>query len=201
MSSVSRKVIAQVTLSIDGYSAGPPDDGMGGMAFLQEHASHEQTSTYFEGVWRGASTALMGRTNYEGFHSFWPSVAGNPEAAPRDRDLATWLDTVEKVVFSRTLEKAPWQNSRIAEKEPAAEVRDLKNTSGRDILVLNSASIIRQLMEADLVDELRLQVVPAVLGGGGSLRFFDGEPPYTTWQLGGACTLSTGAVALHYVRN
>jgi dihydrofolate reductase len=199
MPTTGRKVIAQVTLSIDGFSAGRPDDGTGGMAFLLAHASHEHTSTYFEGVWRGADTALLGRTNYEGFHGFWPSVATDPGASPRDRDLASWLDAVEKVVFSRTLDKALWQNSRIAERELADEVRALKDADGRDILVLNSASIVRQLMEAELVDELRLIVVPAVLGEG--LRFFTGTPPYSTWRLGGATTLSTGAVGLHYVRD
>jgi dihydrofolate reductase len=195
---MSRTLIAQVTLSIDGYSAGSPDDGAGGMSFLLEHASHEHMSTYFEGVWRGASTAVMGRTNYEGFHGYWPPVAQDPNASPRDRDLASWLDTVEKVVFSRSLDKAEWQNSRLAEKELPEEIRDLKEAPGRDILALNSASVIRQLLEADLVDELRIVVVPTVLGGG--LRFFDGNPPTTAWQLGGACTLSTGAVVLHYVR-
>ncbi|MGC7098615.1 dihydrofolate reductase family protein [Amycolatopsis lurida] len=193
-----RKVIAQVNVSIDGYSAGTPDDGMGGMAFLQEHASHEQMSTYFEGVWRGADTAVMGRTNYEGFHGFWPSVVTSPDASPRDRELAMWLDTVEKVVFSTTLEKAEWQNARVAKQDLETEIRELKNAPGRDILVLNSASVIRALIAADLLDELRIAVLPAILGGG--LRLFDGNPAYSTWRLGGACTLTTGAVVLHYVR-
>ncbi|WP_232660588.1 dihydrofolate reductase family protein [Pseudonocardia sp. TRM90224] len=199
MSGTTRKLITQVTLSIDGYSAGPTSDGMNGMGFLQEHASHEHSSTYFEGVWRGADTALLGRTNYEGFHSYWPLVVHDEDAAARDRDLATWIDTVEKVVFSRTLDKVEWQNSRLAEQELEAEVRALKSAPGRDILVLNSASIIRQLLAAGLVDEMRIMIVPAVLGKG--LRFFEGEPPYTTWQLGGVKTLTTGAIALHYIRN
>ncbi|MDI5978261.1 dihydrofolate reductase family protein [Amycolatopsis magusensis] len=193
-----RKVVAQVNVSIDGYSAGSTDDGMGGMAFLQEHASHEQMSTYFEGVWRGADTAVVGRTNYEGFAGFWPPVAEDPDASPRDRDLATWLCTVEKLVFSRTLDKVEWQNSRLATQDPAAEIRDLKNTPGRDILVLNSASIIRQLLSAELIDELRISLLPATLGGG--LRLFEGNPPYSTWHLGGVATLTTGAVILHYQR-
>ncbi|AXB44646.1 dihydrofolate reductase family protein [Amycolatopsis albispora] len=194
----SRKVVAQVHVSIDGYSAGSPDDGMGGMAFLQDHASHEQSATYFEGVWRGADTAIMGRTNYEGFHGFWPSVVHSPDASPRDRDLATWLDTVEKVVFSTTLEKADWQNARVAKQDLETEVRELKAAPGRDILVLNSASIIRALVAADLLDELRITIVPALLGGG--LRLFEGNPPYSTWRLGGVCTLPTGAVVLTYER-
>lgn len=49
----------------------------------------------------------MGRTNYEGYHAYWPQVAGDSEAVGRDRDLATWLDTVEKVVFSRRWRRRP----------------------------------------------------------------------------------------------
>ena len=67
----------------------------------------------------------MGRTNYEGFHGYWPPVAADPQAAPRDRALASWLDEVEKVVFSRTLEEAPWRNSRVA-RDVEAETRALK---------------------------------------------------------------------------
>lgn len=69
---------------------------------------------------------------------------------------------------------------------------------GRDILVLNSASVIRALLDGDLVDELRVNMLPAVLGGG--LRFFpDGLPP-STWRLVGTKTFATGAVGLHYSR-
>ena len=90
----SRRLIAWVVLSLDGLSAGPGGD----MAWLGAHAAHEQVMTYHEGVWRGVSTALMGRTNYEGFYGYWPPVAQDPRSAPRDRALATWLDTVEKGV-------------------------------------------------------------------------------------------------------
>jgi hypothetical protein len=89
----------------------------------------------------------------------------DPETDPRTRDLGTWLDTVEKVVFSRTLQEANWENSRIA-RDIETEVKALKNTPGRDILVLNSASIIQALLRHDLIDDLRMAVVPATLGGG-----------------------------------
>lgn len=105
-----RKIVAFVNLSMDGFSAGPGGD----MAWLVEHALHEQMASYFEGIWRGASTALMGRTNYEGSFQVWPPVAEDPNSAARDRDFATWLDGVEKVVVSRTLKSAEWHNARVA---------------------------------------------------------------------------------------
>ncbi|MBT2226712.1 hypothetical protein [Nonomuraea sp. NEAU-A123] len=58
---------------------------------------------------------LLGRKNYEGFGGFWPSVAKDDAADPRDRSFSEWLNAVEKVVFSSTLKEAPWENSRIVD--------------------------------------------------------------------------------------
>lgn len=121
MPDAERTVIAQANVTMDGMTAGPDGD----LSWLIEHAVSPQMSAYSEGIWRGASTALMGRTTYEGYHGHWPPVAQDPEAAARDRELATWLDTVEKVVFSRTLEEASWKNSRVA-RDVELETRALK---------------------------------------------------------------------------
>ncbi|HZO27346.1 MAG TPA: dihydrofolate reductase family protein [Chloroflexota bacterium] len=161
ISGEQRKHIGWVTLSLDGYSAGPGND----MSRIAEHAGHEQMMAYTEGIWRGVSTAVMGRTNYEGFFGYWPPVAKDPASTPRNRDLAIWLDTVEKVVFSRTMQRAEWQNTRVAS-DLETEIRALKAASGRDILVLNSASIIQALLNSELLDELQLFLVPVLLGGG-----------------------------------
>jgi dihydrofolate reductase len=140
----------------------------------------------------------MGRKNYEGYSAVWPPVARDPNTSPRDRDLANWMETVEKVVFSRTLKDAACQNARIAERDPASEVRELKRAEGRDIIILNSASIIQELLEADLVDELRLNLVPALVGGG--LRLFREGLPRSDWDLASVTTLATGALGLQYTR-
>lgn len=188
-----RTLIAQANVTMDGMTAGPGGD----LSWLIEHAVGPQMAAYAEGIWRGASTAVMGRTNYEGYAAYWPPVARDPSAAPRDRALATWLDTVEKVVFSRTLEEATWQNSRVA-RDVEQETRALKAAPGEDILVLNSASIIQALLRAELIDELRLNVLPSVVGGG--LRLLDEGLPRSDWQLVGALSFETGAVGLHYRR-
>jgi dihydrofolate reductase len=190
----TRTVIASVTVSLDGYSAGPGGDLSG----LVDHAAREQTSAWFEGVYRAADTALMGRVNYEGFHGYWPAVARDPQASPRSRDLARWLDEVEKVVFSRTLSAADWQNARIAERGLEDEVRALAAQPGRDIIVLNSASVIRTLLAADLVDELRLILVPLVLGSG--LRLFAEGLPRSGWSLASLTTLPGGTLGLQLAR-
>ncbi|MFC4494386.1 dihydrofolate reductase family protein [Streptomyces ovatisporus] len=194
-SGARRRIVAWASVSMDGFTSGP--DGPEHDTWLYEHASQEQTGAYFEGIWRGADTALLGRTNYEGFFSVWPSITRDPATDARTRDLGKWLDTVEKVVFSRTLKKADWHNARIAQ-DLEAEVTALRDAPGRDVLVLNSASIIQALLRADLVDDLRFAVVPVLLGGG--LRLFPEGLPASRWSLAETTALKHGAVGLHYRR-
>ncbi|MEV0581866.1 dihydrofolate reductase family protein [Nonomuraea sp. NPDC050310] len=194
-----RKVIADAVVSMDGYtSTGPEDD----MSWAMEHITSEQSEIMYEGIWRGVSTAVVGRVNWEGFTSVWPGLTSDPASSPRTRDLGNWLATVEKVVISTTLEqsdldKTEWTNARVS-RDLEAEVRSLKAAPGRDILVINSASIIKALLKADLIDELWMTVVPATLGGGVRL-LPDGLA--STWRLSHATTIpATGAVALCYRR-
>lgn len=197
----NRKVIANIAMSIDGYVSEPDN----GMAWIGEHAVSDQSARHFEGIWRNASTVLLGRINYEGFHGFWPQVAKDPnigwfppETAQRQYDMAVWMDEVEKVVFSRTLQSVEWSNARLAERELEDEVRALKSSPGRDILVLSSVSVIRALLNANLLDELQLTILPTILGPGGR-RLFDDDVPPSKWRVDQLTTFPSGAVAFQYV--
>jgi dihydrofolate reductase len=183
---MSRTVSANITLSLDGYAAGPGGD----MSWLVETALHEQCASGFAGFYRGVDTVLLGRTNYEGFHGFWPAVADDPAADPRSRDLSRWFDAVEKVVVSRTLDTATWTNSRVTD-DLEGTVRTLRTGAGRGIAVMSSVSVIRALLAAELLDELRITRVPAILGEG--LALFDGPLPRSTWTLESVATIPTGA--------
>ena len=141
---------------------------------MTEHAARPD-DVLVRGVYRNVSTALMRRTNYEGFHGYSPPFARDPETSPRGRDLAIWLDEVEKVVFSRTLTEAKWSDARIAQQEAAEKIAALKRQEGRDIMVVNSASIVHALPRPTWSTGLRLMMVPLVWGGG--LHIFpDGIP-------------------------
>jgi dihydrofolate reductase len=190
-----RRVVAWVTISMDGYTSGP--GGPAQDTWLHEHVRRVSAAAHFEGIWRGASTIVVGRTNYEGFYSVWPGITADPATDPRTRDLGAFLNTVEKVVVSRTLQEAGWENSRIA-RDLESEVRALRNAPGRDILVINSASIIQALLRAGLIDDLRFAVVPMLLGGG--LRLFTEGLPASAWTLTQATILEDGAIGLHYTR-
>ncbi len=195
MSEQQRRVVAWVTISIDGYTSGP--GGPAQDTWLYGHVRRESSAAHFEGIWRGASTVIVGRTNYEGFYSVWPGITADPATDPRTRDLGVFLNTVEKVVVSRTLQEARWENSRIA-RDLESEVKALRGVPGRDILVINSASIIQALLAAGLIDDLRFAVVPVLLGGG--LRLFAEGLPNSAWALAQATILEDGAIGLHYSR-
>ena len=191
----TRKLIASANVSLDGFSAGP--DGDNDVMWFVEHVT-DNLSTYFEGVWRGSTTALLGRKNYEGFYAVWPGITEDPETPVRQRELGVWMNEVEKVVFSNTLTELEWENARLAERDLEDEVRELKGAEGRDLIILNSASIIQQLLKADLVDELRLNLIPATVGGG--LRLFGDGLPRASWDLAAATRLASGALGLQYSR-
>jgi dihydrofolate reductase len=137
------------------------------------------------------STTLDGRVS-------GPKGPADMEVVARYRNIARWLDDVEKVVFSTTMTDATWANSRIAERGPVEEVRQLRGTDGGDILVVNSVSIIRQLLAGEQVDRLLIDLVPEVAGGGATL-FEDGLPP-SSWTLTDAVTAADGALLLTYDR-
>jgi dihydrofolate reductase len=192
----ARRVVGNIALSLDGRVS-----GLGGeydMGWIVPHAVSEAARDHMVRVTGPATTALLGRKNYQGFGGFWPAVAKDENAAAQDRTFAQWLDAVEKVVFSTTLADAPWQNSRIAGAGPAEEVRKLREQPGGDIIVLASVSVIQALLEADELDRLSITLCPEVVGGG--RRLFDDGLPAGSWSLTDLSTTESGAICLLYDR-
>ncbi len=195
MTAQTRKVVGNISLSLDGRI-----NGRGGdydMSWILPHAVTETSREYLMRMTHNATTALLGRKNYEGFGSYWPTVAKDDKAEPRDRAFAQWLESVEKVVFSTTAQEVPWRNSRIA-RDPVAEVRELRNQPGGDIFVLSSSSIIRTLVAADELDRLIINLCPELVGGGA--RLFGDGVPQSSWSLTDLSTSETSATYLVYDR-
>ncbi|WP_433366280.1 dihydrofolate reductase family protein [Actinoplanes sp. CA-142083] len=192
----ARRVVANITLSLDGRVS-----GLGGeydMGWIVPHAITEAARNHMVRVTSPATTALLGRKNYEGFGGFWPAVAEDENAAPQDRAFSKWLNEVEKVVFSTTLTEASWQNSRIADTDPADEVRKLREQPGGDIIVLASVSVLLALLEADELDRLSITLAPEIVGGG--RRLLDDGLPAGSWSLTDLSTTESGAICLLYDR-
>jgi dihydrofolate reductase len=190
-----RRVIANITLSLDGRTTGPGGDY--DMGWIVPHAV---TDAARDGLLRHttATTALLGRRNYEGFSGYWPAVASDETADPRDRSFARWLDSVEKVVFSRTMTTVTWGNARLAQGDPAAVVRELREQNGGDMIVLASQSIIRELLAADEIDRLSINLAPELVGAGTRL-FTDGLPP-SSWRLVDVALSDSSAAWVRYDR-
>ncbi|MFI7694798.1 dihydrofolate reductase family protein [Nonomuraea sp. NPDC049655] len=191
-----RRVVGNISLSLDGRVSGP--GGEYDMSWIVPHALSDDARDHMIRVTGAATTVLLGRRNYEGFGSFWPAVAKDEDADPRDRAFAQWLDETEKIVFSSTLTDPTWQNSRLAETGPAAEVERLRGQAGGDVVVLASGSVIRALLEADALDRLSITLCPEVAGGGA--RLFEDGLPAAHWSLTDLTTTESGAICLLYDR-
>jgi dihydrofolate reductase len=194
-SAKGRRVVANVTLSLDGRTAGPAGDG--DMGWLVPHALSDAARDHMMAVTTPATTVLLGRKNHEGFAGFWPPVADDPSADPRDRAFSSWLTETDKVVFSSTLTESAWTSTTVTANAADAVVRALRAEPGGDIVVLASSSIIRALLEADEVDQLSITLCPEILGGGP--RLLDGTPP-GSWTLAGSLVTDSGAICLRYDR-
>jgi dihydrofolate reductase len=192
----ARTVTANISLSLDGRVNGAGGDF--DMGWIVPHAITEGARDHMIRVTSPATTALLGRKNYEGFGGFWPSVADNEEAAPQDRAFSKWLNSVEKVVFSSTLTDAPWENSRIVNGDPAAAVKQLRAEEGGDIIVLSSSSVIKALLAADELDRLSITLDPELIGAGA--RLFEDGLPASSWKLTDSTPTESGAVCLLYDR-
>jgi dihydrofolate reductase len=189
-----RIVTGNICLSLDGRVTGPA--GEYDMGWIVPHALTDESRAHLLKITSTASTALLGRKNYQGFAGFWPAVAGDESADPRDRAFARWLNDAEKVVISRTLTEASWPGSRVVADDPAEVVRRLRKEEGGDIVVLASSSVIRGLLEAGELDRLSITLCPELVGAGA--RLFGDGPAGSSWSLAEVTPAGSGALCLLY---
>ncbi len=132
---------------------------------------------------------LFGRFTYEGMASYWPTAKGEGEVADA-------MNRIPKIVFSKTLAKADWNNTKLVKEDAPAYIRQLKREDGRDLFVFGSAGLSAALLREGLFDELRLCLVPVVLGAGKPL--FKPGSSKLPMKLIEARPLKTGGVILRY---
>jgi dihydrofolate reductase len=116
---------------------------------------------------RTVDALLLGRASYELMSEYWSSATG---------DVADLVNATPKVVFSRTLKRAGWSNTRLVTADPASEVARMKRQRGRDLLLLGRSALSSLLLERGLVDEWRLAVTPLVPGASDPRRDPDTRP-------------------------
>jgi dihydrofolate reductase len=168
------------------------------MGWIVPHAITDVSRDHLISVTTPATTVLLGRKNYQGFGAYWPPIADDGSADPRDRAFSKWLNSVEKIVFSSTLKEATWENSRIVDSDPATVIEDLRQQKGGDIIVLASGSIIKSLLRADALDRLSITLCPEVASGGA--RLFEDGLPASSWSLRQSAITESSALCLLYDR-
>ena len=141
---------------------------------------------------RGESVLVFGRVTYDIMAAWWPSAA----AAKAMPEVANGMNRAPKYVFSRSVETVGWSNTTLLKEDPATAIARLKAIPGPDMTVLGSGSIVAQLTEARLIDELQLMMCPVMLGAGKSL--FSGVTGKPWWTLSQSRTFKNGRVFLAY---
>lgn len=147
-----------IQVSVDGYFV----DRNGGMDWAHRARADAEWNKFVEGNASGDGTLVFGRKTYDMMSSYWPT----PMAMQNDPVVARRMNDLPKIVFSRTMERAAWQNTTLVKGDLAAEVRRLKQASGTDMVILGSGSIVSQLAEAGLIDLFQIVVLPIAVGGG-----------------------------------
>jgi len=169
-------------MTLDGFcdhTAGIPDD---------------EIHQHYTDLLSNADTILYGRITYQ-LMEYWRTLLENPSGEKSMNDFAIAIDKIPKIVFSHTLKDVEWDSARLSDQAIEEEVLELKQQSGKDILV-GSRSLIIQLMKLNLIDEYQLCVHPVVVGSG--LPLFENIKDRTVLKLIKTKTFGGGAVTLYY---
>jgi dihydrofolate reductase len=149
-----RRLVLQIGVSLDGLVARPGRHGAGGWGLPPEDPALKERKLEWL---RDAGLHVMGRNTYEEMAEFWPT-SDDAYAAP--------MNELPKVVFSGTLERAEWADSRIARGDLAEEIAELKREPGKDVIAWGGAAFAQSLTRLGLIDEYRLVLHPVALGDG-----------------------------------
>jgi dihydrofolate reductase len=142
-------------VTLNGFFQGPHGD-------ISWHRHGGEESEYAAEGLKTESTLLFGRVTYEMMAGYWPT----PDAAKNAPVVAEGMNNAEKIVFSKTLKKAAWNNTKLIKGNIVEEIRKMKQMSGNDMTILGSGSIITQFAEEGLIDEYQFMVDPVALGDG-----------------------------------
>ena len=183
-----RKLIVFNHISLDGYFT----DAHGDMSFARNDSPDAEWDAFVAGNAGGGGTLVFGRVTYDLMVSFWPT----PFAAESMPVVAERMNNLPKVVFSRTLKEASWNNTRLVKDDAAGEIRRMKQENGEDMVIFGSGSLIPQLAQENLIDEYQIVVDPVVLGKGRTM--FEGLNAKLSLQLKKSQTFKNGNILLYY---
>jgi dihydrofolate reductase len=182
-----QKLVVFNHVSLDGYFV----DTKGDMSWAKADPNDTEWNA-FVAENAGGGTLVFGRITYEMMASFWPT----PMAMKMMPAVAERMNHLPKVVFSRTLDKASWNNTKLVKGDVAAAMRKMKHESGEGMAILGSGSIVAQLAPEGLIGEYQIVVNPIILGKGRTM--FDGIKERLKMKLTKTRTFGNGKVLLCY---
>lgn len=185
-----RKLAVFNHVSLDGYFV----DANGDMSWAKADHQDAEWNAFVADNASGGGVLVFGRITYELMAGFWPT----PFAIESMPDVAKGMNSMPKVVFSRTLDQASWNNTKLVKGDLAAEIRKMKEEPGEGLTILGSGSIISQLAQKGLIDEYQVVVNPVVLGKGRTM--FESVNEKLNLKLTHTRAFNNGSVYLCYER-
>lgn len=186
-----RKLILFVHISLDGFAASTNRE-------LNWVIVDDEIFDYVPELTDQADTAIYGRKTFEIMESYWTTAADQPNATKHDIEHSKWYKQVEKVVISNTLKNNENKNIKIIGNNLKAQILELKNKPGKNILMLGSPTAAHSLMEDNLIDEFRLFVNPILLGRG--IPIFKNIHEKINLKFIGSKIFNSGVIELHYTK-
>lgn len=183
-----RKLIVFNHVSLDGYFTDANDS----MSFAQNPIPDAEWDAFVAGNAGNGGVLVFGRITYDLMVSFWPT----PMAAEQMPDVAERMNNLPKVVFSRTMEQASWNNTKLVKNDMPGAIRRMKQEDGENMVIFGSGSIVSQLAQEGLIDEYQFVVDPVILGKGRTM--FEGLNEKLNLKLTNSRTFGNGNVLLWY---
>ena len=183
------KLIVFNSVSLDGFFA----DINGDMQWAHNKNKDEEWDSFVVSNAKGGGVLVFGRITYELMNNFWPT----PFAMKEFPVVAERMNNLPKIVFSRTMDNATWNNTKLMKGDMIMEIRKMKSESGKGMAIMGSGSIVSQLTQERLIDEYQIVVTPIILGKGRTL--FEGIQGALSLKLVNTRTFINGNVFLRYV--
>jgi dihydrofolate reductase len=180
-----RKLVMALNISLDGFA----NHEMG----IADGELHD----FFTRELEKTGLLLFGRVTYQLMESYWPHVHDDPDADRSTIEFGGKFNSLPKIVFSQSLQKADWQNSKIVRTDAIEEIKKLKQTDGKNISV-GGISLIQACMRHDLIDAYTILIHPVIWGKG--KRLFENVEIRQNLVLTGTMTFRSGVVVMRYSR-
>jgi dihydrofolate reductase len=180
-------------ISLDGFVAGKNGE-------LDLFENPNEHLNFLNSLLDKADSIMLGRVTYEMFNDYWPVIETDQASSLDKKNYSQWYNCVTKIVLSKTLNEVQEKNTIVIMNDPISSIKELKNQSGKDILLFGSTTVGHLLAQENLIDEYWIFINPVVFGTG--ISMFDTNTKLTRLKLLETKTISNGEVALHYeVRN